>query len=59
MACSKCKCSKTWEEPKTRYHARKKTRLSQNAFTDVCGLCEVPLRNEEEADKEFNTVTRP
>ena len=56
MACSKCKTSKTWEESKTRYHARKKLRLgvSENAFTNVCGLCEESIVDEVEVDKQFS-----
>ena len=53
MACSKCKTSKTWEESKGRYHARRKRRLSQNTFTNVCGLCEVSILDEEEVEKQF------
>ena len=34
-----------------RYHARKKSRLSQNAFANMCGLCEVPLLDEVEVEK--------
>ena len=51
MACSKCKVAETFDEAKARCHARKKRGVPQGAFTDVCGLCEVPIRNEEDIGK--------